>query len=432
MRFASVTLVLATTAVLAAAGGARAAPAPAKIKWAVSVEAGLAEAKTRGVPLLVAINMDDERGNDHMVERVYTDPVFAGAAAKCVCTIGSLAAHDQVTDGASGKRVCAKFGSLSCADHQAVEKVVRIDWLKRKPTEDITSPQHFFLAPDGRRLFSRTWQVEAKELAALLARAKELSSPESLAAWDTAEGRLARAGDPMRAVREGALRDLAAMKSAEVDAKLAALAKATADETVACDVLQAFAAAMTPARSELASGLLGAKSPEVRMSAAVALEAAKDPEAAKAIAAALPREKEDLVRGTFYRAASGGAPADATVRGVVMGGLKEKDSVLPHVLVALAPWAKDPEVIAALKPLALGRDPWKVRAAACWTLGMSGQIDFAPKLRAIKDDTKWSSLTSVAQMAARRLEGDFEEWEYRRALRRFAWSPVRHPGDPED
>jgi hypothetical protein len=427
--------ILAAACALAAPGPARAA-APAgggaKVRWATSVTTALAEAKTKGVPVLVAINMDDERGNDHMVEKVYTDAAFVAAAARCVCTIGSLGSHDQVTDATTGRKVCARFGSLSCADHQGVERVVRSEWLKRKPHEDVTSPQHFFLAPDGRRLFSRTWQVEAKELVALLARAKELSTPESLASWDTLEGRLARAGDPFRPVREGALRDLAAAKDAAVDGKLAALAKGSPDGEIACDVLAAFALSMTPERTALASSLLGAKSPEVRMSAAVALEASKDPSAGPALAGALAKEKDDGARGVLYRALSGCSPADPATRAAVLAGLKEKDAVLPHVLVALAPWAKDEEVVAALQPVAFGKDPWTVRAAACWTLGMSGRFELAPKLRQVKDSGRWSRLASVAQMAARRLDGDFEEFEYRRALRSFARSPVRHPGDPED
>lgn len=430
MQFA--TRVLLAAAVAGAGGPAAAAPAAPKIHWATSVQAGLEEAKGKGLPLLVALNMDNERGNEAMVEKVYTDPAFVAAAAKCVCTIGSMGSHDQVPDAARGRRVCAKFGSLSCAEHQAVERVIRTDWLKVKVDVDVNSPQHFFLAPDGRRLFQRTWTLDAKELAALMARARELCAPESLAAWDTKEGRLARAADPLRPVREGALRDLAAMKDPEVDAKLTALAKGSADEEVACDVLDAFAGAMTPDRAALAASLLGAKSPAVRMHAAVAVEASKDPGAAKTLGAALAKERVDEVRGVLYRAVAGSAPGDAAARGILLGGLKEKDEVLPHVLVALGPWAKDLEVVAPLKALAHGKDPWRVRAAACWTLGMSGKVDLAPGLREIKDEEKRSGLSYVAKMAARRLDGDFDETEYRRSLRRFAPTPVRHPGDPEE
>ncbi|HEU4395212.1 MAG TPA: HEAT repeat domain-containing protein [Planctomycetota bacterium] len=425
--------------VLAAGLLASARPAPAALpppastpKWAPSIEAGLAEAKSKGIPLLVALNMDNERGNEHMLGKVYTDPAFLAAAGKCVCTIASLGSHDSVKD-ASGRAVCARFGSLTCAEHKAVEKVIREQWLKRGPKDDVISPQHFFLAPDGRRLFQRTWQVEAKELAALLDRARELCAPEALSVRDTAEDRLKRVSDPLAPVREEAIAALAGLNDPAVDGKLGDLAKAAADEGVAVSVLDGFALAMNPARVAAAAGLLGAKSPEVRMHAAVALEASKDPAALKALTGALGREKDAGVKGVLYRSIAGCAPEDPAARSSVLGGLKERaPGVLPQAIVALAPWAKDPQVIAPLKALAFSKEDWRVRAAACWTLGLSGQKDLAPKLREIKEEGKESRLVPVATLAAQRLNDEADLDAYRRAVKQFAWSPIRHPGEPEE
>ena len=416
----------------------RAVPAasapPATIpRWAPSIEAGLAEAKSKGIPLLVALNMDNERGNDHMLGKVYTDPEFLAAAAKCVCTIASLENHDSVKDPASGRAVCARFGSLTCAEHKAVEKVIREQWLKRGPKDLITSPAHFFLAPDGRRLFQRTWQVEVKELAALIDRARELCAPEALAVRDTPEDRLKRASDPLAPVRAEAIAALAGLNDPAIDAKLGDLAKAAADEGVAVSVLDGFALAMNPARIAAGAGLLGAKSPEVRMHAAVALEASKDPAALKALTGALGREKDSGVKGVLYRSIGGCAPEDPAARTAVLGGLKERGpGVLPQVIVALAPWAKDPQVIAPLKALAFSKEDWRVRAAACWTLGHSGQKDLAAKLKEIKEDGKESRLVPVATLAAQRLNDEADLDQYRRAVKQFAWSPIRHPGEPEE
>lgn len=412
------------------AAGAAAAPL---LHWAPSIEAGLAEAKAKGFPLMVALNMDHERGNEAMVKSIYTDPVVLAAAGKCVCTIGCMGGHDEVKEAGSGRMVCSKFGSLTCAEHQAVEKVVRIQWLKKKASDDVDSPQHFFLAPDGRRLFHRTWTLDARDLAALMARAGTLCAPASLAAWDTLEGRLQRAADPLAPVRAEAIEALAGMKDPAVDGKLGDMAKGSADEGVQADVLDAFAPAMNPARVALAASILASKGPIARMHAAVALEAAKTPEALKALTAALGAEKEAQVRGVLYRSLSGCAPADAGVKTLVLGGLKEKGpEVLPSVLVALGPWAEDPQVVAPLKAIAFGKDPWMVRAAACWTLGLSGHRDLVPALDAVKDDSRGRRLTAVAKLAVRRLGGLVDDAEYRGALKGFAFSPVRHPDDPKE
>jgi len=436
MRFTAIRgLALLSVALGAGVPGPAAAAAPRadSVRWAPSIEKGLEEAKARGVPLLVALNMDNERGNDAMVEKVYPDPLVVAAAAKCVCTIGSIGNHGSRKDPVTGRMVCERFGSLTCAEHRAVEKIVREQWLKKGRVEDVISPQHFFVAPDGRRLFQRTWQVEPKELADLLDRARSLSGPEALAARDTPEDRLKRAGDPLRPVRDEAIGALAALKDPAMDERLAALAKSAADEGVAVSVLDGFAAAMDPARVAAAAGFLAAKPDAVRMHAAVALEASKDPAALKALVSALGREKDARVKGVLYRSISGCAPGDASARAAVLGGLKERaEGVKPHAIVALAPWARDPQVIAALKSVAFGKEDWRVRAAACWTLGLSGQSEIAAKLAEVRDEGKENRVVPIAQLAIRRLNDEAGPDEYRRAMKSFAWSPIRHPGEPEE
>jgi HEAT repeat protein len=428
----------ACTGIALAALVALPAPAPASapataIRWAPSIRAGLDEAKTRGVPLFVVLNMDNERGNDAMVEKVYPDPDVVAAAAKCVCAVASLGNHETAKDPVTGRTVCAKFGSVTCAEHRAIEKVIREQWLKKTPKDEVISPQHFLLAPDGRRLFARKWTLDAKELVALLDRGRELATPEALADRDTPEARLKRVSDPLAPIREEAIEALAGMKDDSVDGKLADLARASTDEGVQVSVLDGFAPAMTPGRVAAATALLGAKSPKTRMHAAVALEASKSPAALKALIAVLPREKDAGAKGVLYRCVAGCSPEEAAAKAAVLGGLKERtDAVLPHVIVALAPWAKDPQVIAALKSIAFSKEDWRARAAACWTLGLSGQKDLASKLREIQEPGKESRLAAIASLAAQRLNDEADLEQYRRTTRQFAWSPIRHPGEPEE
>jgi HEAT repeat protein len=429
--FAAAALAAVLLAVPAPPAGAGAA---ATVRWAPSLATALAEAKEKGCPVLVALNMDGERGNESMVQEAYRDPHFLAVASKCVCTVGSMGTHPEVKDAARGRLVCARFGSLTCAEHQAVEKIIREDWLRTRAGEDVNSPQHFFLAPDGRRMFQRLWTIDAKELTALLSRAVELCAPESLAEWDTVEGRLRRAADPLPPVREGALQALAAMKDPAVDARLADVARKAGEEGVRCDVLAAFARGMTAERLPVALDLMGSKSADVRMNAGCALEASKAPEALAALVAALGREKDAKVKGVLYRCVSRCAPKDPAAKAAVLAGLKERNAeVLPHAIVALEPWAADEDVVLPLKEVAFSKQAWPVRAAACWVLGLSGRRELAPEFLKIGNDgDRRSRLAATARMASQRLSEGYDALLYRRALRGFAPTPITHPGDVDE
>src|SRR5581483_1473003 len=86
-------------AALFAGGTAAAQQAGAQPAWAESVEAGLAAAKAKGQALMVALNMDKERGNQQMVDEVYTSAEFHEAAKRCVVAVASLYQHPTKSDG---------------------------------------------------------------------------------------------------------------------------------------------------------------------------------------------------------------------------------------------------------------------------------------------------------------------------------------------
>src|SRR5262245_59807130 len=142
MRLGGRVLALAIVAFAAAPRSATAtaepaiAAAPPILRWASSIATGLAEAKARNLPFMVALNMDRERGNEEIVAKVYRDPVVLAAAAKCICAIGSLGSHTEAPDPALKRPVCTKFGSVTCAEHQAIERIIRTDWAKKKAAED--------------------------------------------------------------------------------------------------------------------------------------------------------------------------------------------------------------------------------------------------------------------------------------------------------
>lgn len=361
-------------AALCAVGPAAAQQAGEQPVWAASLEAGLADAKAKGQALMVALNMDKERGNQQMVDEVYTSAEFHEAAKHCVVAVASLFQHPTKRD-AKGQ-VCARFGSVTCAQHQAIEKVVRHDWLGRGPKDDIESPRHIFVSPSGKILFQRVWTVDAPTLAALMKRASELCTPERLAKWDTLDGRIERASDPIAAVREAALAELVAANDPATDERLMKLAKAaTTDPGVAGAVYAAFVGAATPERRKIGLSGLGDKQPDARVQVAHAMEKLPPEESLPPLLAQAAREKDDRARGEMYRALGvlGVRPAkDPHVEKLLLKAISSSaDGARAHAAVAIAPWASEAAVKTELKKIIIQGDSQNLRASAIWALGYS-------------------------------------------------------------
>lgn len=374
-----------------------------QVAWAPGLPAALEQAKARKVPLLVVVNMDAERGNDAMVAEVYTAAAVREACKRCVTTIASLGKHAALDAG--GRSVCSRFGSVTCAEHQATEKVVREDWLKRKPEETVDSPRHMFLTPEGRLLFERVWTLDAEELTKLIDRAVRACAPESLAAWDTTPARLARVAEPLACVRAEALRALLAMKDAAVDAQLLDLVRKSDKEDLVRDVLSGMSAELSIARGDGIRKLLAAPSAAARAGAVAAIARLKAADAFDTFCGALAKEKNLEVKCVLVRALAvcGGEPAKA--RDTLLKHAKSGDPVVRvHAVVALAPWAAEGVVFEALRKMP-GNDklPEHLRAAACWMLGLSGRAEAGAELEAAAE-SRAEVLKHAATRARARLQ----------------------------
>jgi HEAT repeat protein len=418
-------------AVLGAAGVAAAQQAPAQPAWAVSIEAGLADARSKGQALMVALNMDKERGNQQMVDEVYTSAEFHEAAKRCVVAIASLYQHSTRRAGAGP--VCARFGTVTCAQHQAIEKVVRHDWLKRGPKDDIESPRHIFVAPSGQILFQRVWTVDAPTLAALMTRASELCTPERLAKWDTVDGRFERATDPIPAIREIAIAELVAANDPAVDDRLLKLAKAPATAPgVAGAVYAAFVATATPERRKIGEAGLSSGPPEVHMQVAHALEKLAPEESIPPLLAQAAKEKDDRARGEMYRALGvlGVNPTkDARVEKLLLKAISTSgDGARMHAAVAIAPWATENAVKTELKKIVVQGDSQNLRSSAIWALGYSEDKAIAAEFAKIHDGLTFKDwkVRMAIESAQQKLNGQNPDG-YDDAPRRF----LPHPAEGE-
>jgi hypothetical protein len=375
-----VLLSLVAAALQAGPADAQQATLPA---WAASVEAGLAAAKEKKQAFMVALNMDKERGNQQMLDEVYTSPEFNEAAKSCVVAVASMFEHG------AKRGVCPRFGTVTCAQHRAIEKVLREEWLHRGPKDDIESPRHVFLSPEGKILFQRVWTVDAPTLAALMRRASELCTPERLAKWDTIDGRMERAADPIAAVREAALAELIGANDPAIDDRLIKLAKATQDPAVAGSVYAAFVAAEAPERRKLGQSGLTNRLPEVRVQVAHALESLAPEENIAALLAQAAVEKDDRARGEMYRALGvlGTKPKkDPRVEKLLLKAIgASKDGARGHACVAIAPWAKEAAVKAELRKILVQGDSQDLKSAAAWALGYSEDQEVAQELAKLRE-----------------------------------------------
>ncbi len=394
---------------------------PTHPRWEPSLEAGLAAAEKRGVALMVALNMDSERGNQGMVDDVYTDPVFHKAAESCAIAIASLYKHRLVGG------VCERFGSVTCDQHQTIEDTVRREWLGLGPKDDVNSPRHFFVSPDGKILFQRVWTMSAADLAALMTRASELCTPERLAAWDTLEGRMDRAFDPISAVRDIALAELIAEKDPAIDAELAKRAKASRDADVVGSVLGAFALADTVERRALAHAALKHKAPEVRMRVALAMRRSGFEDHLAPLLARVKKEKDEKAKSSICRALGALGPENADVRKALTKALGDKkELVREQASVAIAPFATEKAVKAGLRKILVQGGGQDVRAAATWALGLSEDEKVKDALVEYRESLgRWDwRLERAVDLAIRRLKG--------RDVPDYDGMPARYFPDPAE
>jgi hypothetical protein len=293
--------------------------------------------------------------------------------------------------------------------------VVRRDWLKMGPKDDVFCPRHIFRAPDGRLLFERVTVVDAEELVRLVERAVAYSTPEALAIYDTVPGRLKRASDLIPCIRQAALAELLAPKDPAVDAQVFDLVRKTEIDAIADDALRALGASMTPTRAEQMRKLLAAPGHRTRMHATAALCREKGKESFDAIAAALAKEKRPDVAAVMVRALPlcGGDAAKA--RDLVLKHAKSgEDEVRVSAIAALAPWASEDAVVDAVRKLPNNeKAPEKLRIAALWLLGNSGRKEIADEWKPIAE-SKSDTLKRMAQAAAAKLGGAppdrYDQW----------------------
>jgi hypothetical protein len=127
---------------------------PKGIHWLGNRDAAFKEAAERNCPVMVAFihGGPGQKLCDMTTATFYSHKTVIQLSRKLVCLMANRGSHTQIKGrGADGriKKVCSKFGTVSCEEHRRVER-----WAFARFNEkgQITPPEHVFLDPKGKIL----------------------------------------------------------------------------------------------------------------------------------------------------------------------------------------------------------------------------------------------------------------------------------------
>jgi hypothetical protein len=123
---------------------------PHLIQWQRTWEDAQTLARETGKPILVAINMDGEIASEHYAGVLYRDPRVAALFEPYVCVIGSTYRHTPRDHDEQGRRIeCPRFGTVTCAEHIALEPTVYELYLD----QERVAPRHLMIELDGSEVY---------------------------------------------------------------------------------------------------------------------------------------------------------------------------------------------------------------------------------------------------------------------------------------
>jgi hypothetical protein len=147
---ALVTLLAAGLAPASAQSGSSLAGDAPLIPWQRTLDDALALSQQTGKPLLVAVNADGEVASDSIARGRYRDPEFAKLVEGFIPVIASPVTHaPRDRDGRGVRIVCPRFGTVTCAEHQAIEPDAYARWFDGTRV----TPRHVGVSKKGEVLF---------------------------------------------------------------------------------------------------------------------------------------------------------------------------------------------------------------------------------------------------------------------------------------
>lgn len=347
------------------------------VDWQHDLEQAFATAKTRQVPVLLAFNMDGEGANDDTV-RIYKDPEFVAASKDYVCVICSTFSH--------GAGECARFGGVTCAEHQKIEIKAREAFIGK---ETNIAPQHLLISPDKKVLARKAYFAGKSELLKLMRMAAKAvkggaGGGDELDADAKRLAELMEAAKDRNAERRGAaITELGGLESLAARDALIALVEPKNMDATRMEAIDALASkgnfdAMPALLSCLKDG-----NPLTVKHAIVGLEKICLPGAIPDLVKLWKSRPKAMIAREIPRAIAKCAPDDPEMQDLVRKACSSKDSVVKwSSIIALASLPKDAATRAVLDEK-LKDTNGSTRGLAVWAVGKMRWREMRPTLEAL-------------------------------------------------
>ncbi|MBI3843549.1 MAG: HEAT repeat domain-containing protein [Planctomycetes bacterium] len=391
---------------------------PATVRFEPTLDAAFARAKKEKIPVMVCVVMDNESANDTVAWTYYRDPELGELSKHAACVIASIGTHadyDEVR-GDSTRRVCGRFGSITCAEHQAIEMEARKRWL---PGDSTVAPQHLFFDPSGKEIARHAYLIDLGKLKKMLQMARYVVDPTSV---DRAliEKELQEARDVYKnamsknqATRKPALDALAAYEDPRAFKLLTDLAESKTDDLIRTEAIRAMSQKGSYRALPILTNLLKEPKVLIRNNAVVGLERLKLPEAAPALLKLYKSEQSDRVQGSILRALGKCAPKNPDAIALIVKESASK-SYLTRLddAVALGFLPDSPKVLEILRTMAEKDDNSNLRGVGVWALGLHRDKDAIEILNRVIASDMVLEVKTVATAALKAIQdGTSEEYE---------------------
>jgi len=397
-----------------------------RIDWQPDLDGALERARREKRALFVAVNMDGEEANDVIAEGHYRERVVVARARDFVCLVASADAH-------SPSGACPRFGAVTCADHQRVERQVRARYLGGATR--VVAPQHLVVSPEGNVLRRREWALSEDELLLWMEeglrdleveRQRDPSVPFDDEGW---RRRLGAARSPVKA--RGLFRELVAIDRSEAQDLLQRRFSEAKDEATRIEILRALGEPGYGRGSRFLLDRLADPSAKVRRHAVVSLERVGDGAATDPLLAAAKREKDEGVLKEIVRASARLAADRADVVDLVSRLAQDRrDLVRGNALVAAADLA-DREGALSLIRGGLADPSRDVLGCAVIGLALVGEPSDLAALSALESEAPELRFRLLLEVARRRIvsgPGLDVSTELQVALAVFAQDDIPHDG----
>jgi hypothetical protein len=410
--------------------------------------------------IFLAVNMDGEKANERIVEKVYTDKSIVELSQSTLNVVASAAEH------VPADKPCTRFKGMFCLDHRRNDTAARKEILIADADGLVIAPQHVFIGPDGKVILSVPYEIDAHELEWCFATALAKADPAGKAAMP------AGAHMPRRVVMGGVFDpkstpggSVAPLTKKELVELIKEMRKGTmrgpdrlnamrrilaSDEAEALEFVQdemrsgggggpggggggggkyggggggagaagggglekhklmlhAMGVLSPPAYHAIVEQSLDDHEVVLRTESAVALEQLAAPESVRALQTALQKESDPAVQKEILRALGTTGAADARVRTMlVKRATTEKNELLRlNAILALGSCDPEPEVKEALKTL-LTKGTDKERTAAVCALALTRDESWIQEIEAATKETKDGDLAKAAAAATSVLKG---------------------------